>query len=79
MFNWYGQQKIGIVGTANSGKTMLLTSLLWNLENHDQDRFGLKGERRICNFHMIGGRDHDFNFQKHKNTMIQKHRDVIDY
>lgn len=74
MFNWYGQQKIGIVGAANSGKTMLLTSLLWHLENHDPDRFGLKGERRICNFHMIGGRDHDFNFQKHKNTMIQKRR-----
>ena len=32
MFNIFGSHKIGIIGDANSGKTVFLTSLLWNLE-----------------------------------------------
>ena len=35
MFNFLGNHKIGIIGDANSGKTVFLTSLLWNLENGD--------------------------------------------
>ena len=67
-------KKIGIVGTANCGKTMLLTSLLWHLEYPNPRWFQLKKGRQICNFHMISGRNHDFNFQQHKNTLLQKHR-----
>ncbi|MBR6057032.1 MAG: YcjX family protein [Victivallales bacterium] len=32
MFNFIGKHKIGILGDANSGKTVFLTSLLWNLK-----------------------------------------------
>ncbi len=32
MFNFIGTHKIGILGDASSGKTVFLTSLLWNLE-----------------------------------------------
>lgn len=32
MVNIFGSRKIGIIGDVNSGKTVFLTSLLWNLE-----------------------------------------------
>ena len=32
MFNFLGNHKIGIIGDANCGKTVFLTSLLWNLK-----------------------------------------------
>ncbi len=32
MLNFLGKHKIGIIGDANCGKTVFLTSLLWNLE-----------------------------------------------
>jgi len=35
------ERRIGIVGLANSGKTVLLTSLLDHLHNHEPDRFRL--------------------------------------
>ena len=68
------KRKIGIVGTSNSGKTMLLTSLLWHLGNHDPDRFKLKNGGRICNFRLIARKEHDFAFQRHKNMMLRESR-----
>ena len=68
------KRKIGIVGTSNSGKTMLLTSLLWHLENHDPSRFELKNDARICNFRLIPRKEHNFAFHRHKNTMLRESR-----
>ena len=75
MRNWYGKQKIGIVGSANSGKTMFLTSLLWHLENHSPDRFKPGNDTgSISNFKIIVREKHDFDFERHKHTMVQKRR-----
>ena len=74
MFNWYGNHKIGILGAANSGKTILLTSLLWHLSNHDSERFPLSADARICDFQIQKRKQNAFNFALHKNTFTQKHR-----
>lgn len=74
MFNWYGSHKIGILGAANSGKTILLTSLLWHLSNHDSERFPLSVDARICDFQIQKRKQNAFNFALHKNTFTQKHR-----
>lgn len=74
MFNWYGNHKIGILGAANSGKTILLTSLLWHLSNHDSERFPLSTDTRICDFQIQKQKQKAFNFALQKNTFTQKHR-----
>ena len=74
MFNWYGNHKIGILGSSNSGKTILLTSLLWNLSDHDPERFFVGKGTHVSNFRIKKSGDHDFGFARHKNTFIQKHR-----
>ena len=73
MLNWFGNHKIGILGSANSGKTILLTSLLWHLSNHNTKRFKLNNNAQICDFKLTKSDNHDFNFALHKNTFIQKH------
>ncbi len=73
MFNWYGNHKIGILGSSNSGKTIFLTSLLWNLSDHDSERFFVGENTHIRDFRIIRNQDHDFGFARHKNTFIQKH------
>ena len=73
MLDFWGNRKIGIVGLANSGKTMFLTSLLCHLEKHDPEQFSLGTGVQIMNFQIIVRKDHDFNFAKHRNTLIQRH------
>lgn len=70
MFNWYGNHKIGVLGAANSGKTILLTSLLWHLSHHNPDDFKLKNNVKICDFEPIKRDKNNFNFESHKNTFI---------
>lgn len=73
MFNWYGNHKIGILGAANSGKTILLTSLLWHLSHHDVERFVLSSGKKIYDFKIKKREKNNFNFTLHKNTFTQKH------
>ena len=43
--------RVGVVGLYNSGKTVLLTSLINHLQDHDPDRFALGGrDTRIRKF-----------------------------
>ena len=76
MFNWWGNHKIGVVGSQRSGKTVLLTSLLWHLQCHDPDEFKLgknPGKTRVRDFKYIKNRNHDFNFEANKNYFITEH------
>jgi predicted YcjX-like family ATPase len=46
--------RIGVVGLYNAGKTVLLTSLVNHLENHDPDRFRLgKGDTTVRKFELL--------------------------
>lgn len=76
MLNWWGNRKIGIVGMDHSGKTMFITSMLCHLAKHDPSKFSLgpNGKAQIKNFQIIVRKDHDFNFEKHRNTLIQQNR-----
>lgn len=76
MNNFCGNHKIGILGPANSGKTVFLTSLIWHLSNHNQDLFkiGKKGEAQIQRFEIKKAKTNNFNFEKYKNTFAQEHR-----
>lgn len=74
MRNWYGNHKIGVFGLSNSGKTVFLTSLLWHLENQNPNWFPLKDSGHISSFRIIESDEHDFNFLRHKNTFLQRHK-----
>lgn len=74
MLNWYGNHKIGILGSSNSGKTILLTSLLWHLFHHSPERFLVGKGAKITDFNIVKSPRHDFGFMQHKNTFVQKHR-----
>lgn len=74
-FDWYGNHTIGIIGSSNSGKTVFLTSLLWHLQKHSQDRFYLKkGSVKDFKLHQYGDKKHDFNLPLHQNTLTVDHR-----
>ena len=73
MFNWYGNHKIGFWGTANSGKTIFITSLLWHLPEHNPEKFKFGKNITIKDFKIIEHKDHDFKFEKHKNAFIRQH------
>ena len=46
--------RVGVVGLYNAGKTVLLTSLINHLENHDPDRFRLgSGDTSVRKFELL--------------------------
>lgn len=80
--------RVGVVGTSNSGKTVLLTSLINHLMNHDPDRFVLGDpQTRIRKFRELPpDRDWDaFNYPAHRDTLVnagrwpEKTRDRFQY
>lgn len=74
MFNWWGNHTIGIIGLGYSGKTVLLTSLLWHLDQYNHEDFPSK-YGPIQNFELIRhNNEHDFKFDLYKNTLVQEHR-----
>lgn len=83
MFNWLGNHKIGILGASNSGKTILLTSLLWHLENHSPKWFDIiiprlfkkdTGGKKVESFKLLKEvGDHRFCYTQHKNTLLMDH------
>ena len=76
MFDWWGNRKIGIIGAANSGKTMLLTSLLWHMDDHNPalKQFNLNHDGRIQDFREIARKEHNFDFERHRNTLRREFR-----
>lgn len=74
MFNFLGNHKIGIIGDANSGKTVLLTSMLWNLEANNL----ALGEKRakptsieVCKLKKRASA-HSFNYEDNKLKLKRK-------
>lgn len=56
------KKKIGILGTQNSGKTVLLTSLLWHLNEFSPDTFRLGKRGDIRDFQLDERGTHGFNY-----------------
>lgn len=65
MFNFWGTHKIGILGDANSGKTVFLTSLLWNLEDRKL-KLGRKLQAPTGIQIHNPKNEHDFDYDGHK-------------
>ena len=74
-FDWYGNHTICIIGAINSGKTVLLTSLLWHLKDHNKYRFNLE-YGNVLNFKLIEYHDkeHNFDFKLHKKKLVYDHK-----
>lgn len=67
--------KIGLFGTADSGKTVLLTSMLWHLKNQGRNAslfpLGKGGEGKIQDF-KLETTHHQFNFRGHMHNLVEK-------
>src|SRR3954470_2900297 len=67
------ESKVGVVGLYNAGKTVLLTSLINHLQDHDPDRFPLGSkETRIRKF-TVHAPDRDwsaFNYTGHRDALV---------
>ena len=67
------KKKIAITGIYNSGKTMFLTSLLWQLEEIEEADFDLEGNTRISGFREVrsGVRKKDaFPFHHYRDPIV---------
>ena len=64
------RKKIAVTGIANSGKTVFLTSLLWQLHEFEDANFDL-GNTRITGFREIRS-DSTFPFQKFQDAMAKQ-------
>jgi predicted YcjX-like family ATPase len=65
--------RVGVVGLYNSGKTVLLTSLINHLQDHDPDRFPLAGpETRIRKFTVLPPDDgwEAFNYAGSRDALV---------
>ncbi len=79
--------KVALAGTAHCGKTMFLTSLLWQLEEFDETRFRLRNGITIRAFHPLRVRKGEtpFPFKGFRNVLAhdykwpEKTRDVYHY
>ena len=69
------KRKIAITGTARSGKTVFLTSLLWQLKEFNNSEFDLhklRKEVKIRRFrHVSLSSNEDFPFYKYRNRLAQ--------
>ena len=67
-------KKIGVLGTMNSGKTVLLTSLLWHLYEFSTENFKIgKKDTEIqdaCPVYKLRGRD--FNYEAYQNKFVSQ-------
>ena len=68
--------KVAVTGTTHCGKTMFLTSLLWQLEEFDETRFRLQGGVTIRGFHPLKVRKGEdaFPFKGFRNMLAQEYR-----
>ena len=72
-FRW---TKIAVTGTTNCGKTMFLTSLLWQLEELDETRFHLPEGVAVRGFHPQNARDRDevFPLNHFRNVLAREYK-----
>ena len=68
--------KIAVTGTQYSGKTMFLTSLLWQLEELDGSRFHLPDGIAIRGFHPRNDQDRDkaFPLSQYRNQLAREYK-----
>jgi uncharacterized protein len=77
--NWLKttEARVGVVGTANTGKTVLLTSLIDHLRHHNQERFqlGPRGTalRQFKELPPDSGWS-KFNFDAHRDALVHQRR-----
>jgi predicted YcjX-like family ATPase len=74
--NWLKttEARVGVVGTANSGKTVLLTALIDHLKHHNPERFRLgRAGTRVSLFKELppDAGWSKFNFEAHRNGLVQ--------
>lgn len=71
------EARVGVVGLYSAGKTVLLSSLINHLQDHDPDRFPLGSkETRIRKFR-VHAPDHDwaaFNYNGHRDALVNTGR-----
>ena len=66
---------IAVTGTGNSGKTMFLTSLLWQLREWDNADFSIGSNARISAFAPCNGKpapDDTFPFDKFQDALVER-------
>ena len=71
------KKKVAITGIHNSGKTMFLTSLLWQLDEIEEAEFYLKGNIKISRFREVRSgvsRKDAFPFLHYRETMAREQR-----
>jgi predicted YcjX-like family ATPase len=76
LFNWMKttEARVGVVGTANTGKTVLLTALIDHLKHHNPERFRLgRPGARVSQFKELPPETKwtKFNFEAHRNALVQ--------
>ena len=71
MANRITRKKIAVTGIGNSGKTVFLTSLLWQLHESENADFHLEKDVKITGFREIR-RDSTFPFGKFQDTMAKR-------
>ena len=79
--------RVALTGTSYCGKTMFLTSLLWQLEEFDETRFRLRDGITIRGFHplRVGKDEEAFPFKRFRNVLAHEYkwpaktRDVYHY
>jgi predicted YcjX-like family ATPase len=67
--------RVGIVGLYNSGKTVLLTSLINHLQDHDPDRFPLGTRQTHTRKFAVHSPDSDwaaFNYTGHRDALVNR-------
>ena len=67
------KKKIGVFGTLNSGKTVLLTSLLWHLKEFSAAKFKIGGQKEaeIKDFELIEKDTRSFNYNAYVSKFIE--------
>ena len=71
------KKKVAITGISNSGKTMFLTSLLWQLEEIEEANFHLEKDVKISGFRAIRSgvrREDTFPFHRYREIMAHEKR-----
>ena len=68
--------KVAVTGTTHCGKTMFLTSLLWQLEEFDETRFRLQEGVTLRGFHPLRVRKGEdaFPFKRFRNMLAEEYR-----
>ncbi|MDE2907103.1 MAG: YcjX family protein [Acidobacteriota bacterium] len=68
--------KVAVTGTTHCGKTMFLTSLLWQLEEFDETRFRLREGVMLRGFHpaRVHKGEDAFPFKRFRNMLAQEYR-----